>query len=111
MTPRPERRRPLYDRFWEKVRTGKGCWEWQGGRAAFGHGLIHLGNGNKLVQAHRVAWELANGPIPDGLCVLHHCDNPPCVRPTHLFLGTLGDNARDMVAKGRHHEQRKHRAA
>lgn len=101
--PMPNYRpRPLYIRFWEKVRTQPdGCWEWQGGRARFGHGLIHTGPGARLSQAHRVSWELNVGPVPPGACVLHRCDNPPCVNPAHLFLGTKHDNIRDMVAKGR----------
>ena len=95
---------PLYIRFWSKVRTGTGCWEWTGARARFGHGLVHVGPGGKLAQTHRVAWELMVGPVPEGMGVLHRCDNPPCVRPDHLFLGTQQDNVRDMWAKGRQGE-------
>ena len=95
------RRRPIAERFWPKVAKGDGCWEWTGHRLE-GYGRITEGGDNgKELGAHRVSWEIHFGPIPDGLSVLHHCDNPPCVRPNHLFLGTTRDNAKDMGAKGR----------
>jgi hypothetical protein len=76
------------------------CWVWEGGLAGRkGYGVISYKGKN--VRAHRLAWELANGPIPNGLFVCHHCDNPPCVNPNHLFLGTATDNAQDMCQKGR----------
>jgi hypothetical protein len=78
---------------------GDACWEWNGHRNDRGYGLIwHNG---RHVRAHRVALILALGSIPDGLLVLHHCDNPSCVRPSHLFVGTQADNMRDMAHKGR----------
>jgi len=64
-------------------------------------GYAMLGRKGRKLYAHRVAWEEANGPIPEGMCVLHRCDNPPCVNPEHLFLGTHRDNTQDMLAKGR----------
>jgi hypothetical protein len=81
------------------------CWEWAGARNSDGYGKSYAGSGYRM--AHRVAWESSFGPIPDGLFVLHRCDNPPCVRPDHLFLGTNTDNVRDSVAKGRAANQRK----
>ena len=75
------------------------CWEWTDGCDGDGYGVV--GAGGKTVRAHRVAWEVAHGPIPDGVHVLHQCDNPPCINPAHLFLGTQADNMADKVAKGR----------
>lgn len=75
------------------------CVEFKGSRGTDGHGRTRcLG---KMWYAHRLAWTLANGPIPDGMNVCHECDNPPCINVGHLFLGTHADNVADMVAKGR----------
>lgn len=90
--------RPV-DRFWPKVEKGDGCWEWQAHRNPEGYGVI--GIDRVPVGAHRVAWELTYGPIPEGIYVCHHCDNPPCVRPDHLFLGTNSDNIIDAMSKHR----------
>ncbi len=90
----------LEDRLWPYVdRSGNGCWEWQCAKAGAGYGVFVLGKTRHYT--HRAAWELTNGPIPDGMFICHHCDNPPCCRPDHLFLGTHADNMRDRVAKGR----------
>lgn len=92
-------------RFWRKVSIGPGCWEWQNSLRHKGYGaFVWKDEAGTTVQgrAHRFAFELMVGPIPPGLCVLHRCDNPKCIRPDHLFLGTIGDNNRDMMVKGRH---------
>src|SRR4051812_22902913 len=83
------RRRPIADRFWEKVDRTRNCWEWHGARALNGYGTF-WGDG-VITMAHRFSWQLNVGPIPRGMWVLHHCDNPPCVRPDHLFLGDALD--------------------
>lgn len=89
----------LEERFWKKVERSDSCWEWTGARDQKGYGaLVWAG---RVHGSHRIAWELTNGPITDGLHVLHRCDNPPCVRPDHLFLGTHRDNMRDRDRKGR----------
>lgn len=91
----------IADRFWPKVdkRGPDECWPWMGSRKPMGYGhMIYL---KRDYNAHRVSYELANGPIPEGMHVLHKCDNQPCVNPSHLFLGTHTDNMHDMDAKGR----------
>lgn len=75
------------------------CWIWSGGRKSRGYGCLLGPVGRGTMTAHRLAYELEHGPIPEGMQVLHHCDNPPCVR--HLFLGTNADNVADKVKKGR----------
>jgi hypothetical protein len=95
------------DLFWEKVNKAapNGCWEWTGYRQKFGHGSLartEPGQKPKYVLAHRHAWELLVGPIPEGACLLHKCDNPPCVNPDHCYIGDRLANARDKIARGRH---------
>ncbi len=96
--------KPLADRFWAKVDKSGDCWIWRGSTNNRGYGAIEYSytNGKQVMQAaHRVAWILTNGPIPEGMMVCHRCDNPPCVRPDHLFLGSGFDNMADMAVKGR----------
>jgi hypothetical protein len=83
--------------------NGDGCWTFSGARNQNGYGQFRIGERrvNQRVNAHRVAWVLENGPIPDGLLVCHKCDQPSCVRPSHLWLGTSADNQADMSKKGR----------
>lgn len=97
----------IEERFWAGVKKTETCWIWT--RANNGgdgrthiYGVMSRGRrGEGLIRTHRYSWELHNGSIPEGLCALHRCDEPLCVRPDHLFLGTLKDNTQDMVTKGR----------
>ena len=94
--------RPLLERFSERVdkRGPDDCWEWTAGRIPEGYGRIT--HRRKRYDAHRLAWEIANGrPVPEGMEVCHRCDNPPCCNPAHLFVGTTLDNALDRERKGR----------
>lgn len=94
-------REPWPERFSSKTQVqATGCIEWIASRDGCGYGMFRFGGRSQ--RAHRVAWILTFGGIPDGLQVLHKCDNPPCVNPDHLFLGTNHDNVLDAVAKGRH---------
>ena len=91
-------------RFWSQMeKLDNSCWNWTGMKytpaGKIVRGYFHIHGADWAV--HRIAWILAHGPIKRNLCVLHHCDNPICCNPDHLFLGTRADNARDMFAKGR----------
>lgn len=88
-------------RFTEKFHKGEqnDCWNWLAGKVRDGYGFFSV-NGN-LHKAHRVSWVIYRGDIPEGMSVLHHCDNRACINPNHLYLGTHQDNMRDMVRRGR----------
>lgn len=95
-------------RFWSKVNKTETCWLWTAG-APMGYGAFALGQ--KKVKAHRFSWELAYGRPDPALDVCHRCDNPLCVRPDHLFLGTARDNIRDMFEKKRKNHRGTHNPA
>jgi hypothetical protein len=92
---------PVEVRFWAKVKKGgeNDCWEWMAGKDKDGYGRFRYGK--QKARANKVAWEITNGPIPDGLWVLHTCDNPRCVNINHLYLGTVKENAIDRDSRGR----------
>ncbi len=93
--------KPIQERFWNKVSKTGQCWLWCGATTGGGYGQLRLGAADRgLILAHRLSWELYNGLIPKGLLVLHTCDEPSCVRPSHLFLGDYQDNNKDMHNKG-----------
>lgn len=92
----------LRDRFFAKVMKGDGCWFWAGSHSNVGYGLIHSGGaGGKTLSAHRVSYELHYGPIPDGMIVMHSCDNRGCVNPAHLSAGKQSQNIKDAITRGR----------
>lgn len=93
----------LPDYFSERVlkHPGRGCWEWQGPLNNKGYGMMYVREFGRRSTSHRASYEFHFGPIPNGLWVLHKCDNPKCLRPSHLFLGTPKDNFHDMLEKGR----------
>ena len=88
------------EQFWAKVDRDGECWEWAAARNSKGYGSLCVGG--KWTMAHRHAYALTHGPIAKGLVVRHTCDNPPCVNPAHLLLGTYSDNMRDALERGRH---------
>ncbi len=92
----------LVCRFLDKCdRPKRGCWEWTAYKDSEGYGRVTIGGGHST-YAHRLSWRLWRGEIPRGLCICHKCDNPGCVRPDHLFLGTPKDNVHDSITKQRH---------
>ena len=100
--------------FWnlvDKTTNPNGCWEWQGPRqsskqGSLWHGIFSLSAVASTKLTHRLSWIIHFGQIPKNQCVLHKCDNPACVNPSHLFLGTQIDNVNDMMQKGRHADQK-----
>lgn len=97
------KRPPLQQAFWQRVKKTRSCWLWQGNMANGGYGTIRdrTGYPHRRFLAHRLSYQWAKGPIPEGKVVRHKCDTPPCVRPSHLILGSHADNIRDKVGRNR----------
>jgi len=98
-----ETKSPLHIRFWSYVdrKGGNECWEWKGTLDNHGYGKLSRGVFASPVFAHRLGWELFNGQIPKGMNACHKCDNPKCVNPSHIFIGSQKENMRDCSAKNR----------
>ena len=93
------KRRPMEDRFFDKVIKKPGCWAWGGHINEHGYGRMLSSEPRTLILAHRASWVIHCGPIPSGLLVLHRCDNPGCTKPSHLYIGTQSDNMRDRALR------------
>lgn len=93
----------MEDRFWRRVKKTDGCWTWTGGKYNGGYGFLRgIGGRNAPnVAAHRFSYMIHKGDIPQGMVIMHSCDNPACVNPDHLSVGTYKDNTQDMISKGR----------
>ena len=91
------------EKFWTRIQKPVGCWLYDGAKESNGYGYLTnpFPDGPQFITAHKLAWILTNGPVPDGLLVLHKCDIRACCNPDHLFLGTDADNINDGIAKGR----------
>lgn len=98
------------ERFWSHVDASGDCWLWTAAKAFHEYGSFNAGDG-EMVLTHRYSWEMRHGPIPAGLWVLHHCDNPPCVRPEHLYVGDAKDNSRDCVVRNRTARGERHKGS
>lgn len=88
------------ERFLSRIVRGDGCWIWTGRKDIYGYGVVDIGK-RKSYRAHRIAWIIEHGSIPADVIVCHHCDNPGCSRPDHLFIGTPKANTLDRISKGR----------
>lgn len=110
---KPRNKVPIESRFWSKTNKNSGhfgadgtypteCHEWIAGTDSHKYGIFWDNDSKRMLRATHVSWKLHSGEIPGKKCVLHKCDNPPCIRFDHLFLGTKAQNIADMMAKGRH---------